>query len=174
MISGHQSFFRKAPSQRARRFRGLEFARYAPLLLVSIVSSGCGDAGGRVDVQGKLTAKGLPVDHATVVFTPVADKIEGSMGRVEADGTFRLFGPRSLKRGVIPGDYTVLVSRPILPDGRPRNAAAGSGELPPAAYESIPANYSGTGSKGVAVTVPPKGGPITIDLPEGLVEKPQR
>ena len=127
-----------------------------------------------MDVQGKLTAKGVPVDHATVVFVPVADKNEGSMGRVEADGTFRLFGPRSLKRGAIPGDYHVLVSRPILPDGRPRNAAAGGGELPQAAYESIPAKYSGTGSKGLSVTVPATGGAITIDLPEVLVEKPKR
>ena len=150
-------------------------ARALVFCLVGLLAtSGCDQSGGRVHVAGRLTANGSPVDHATLLFTPVSPSTEPSAGKVGADGSFTLFGPRSLKKGAFPGEYTVWISRPILPDGRPLLAAAGGSELPEPAYDSIPKKYSGRDTTVLKISIPPTGGPLTIDLPEGLLDGPEK
>src|SRR5262245_66185683 len=84
-----------------------------------LASLGCGGDGlKRVPVQGKVTAKGVPVGNATVLFMPIADtKGEGGIGTADADGNFTLTGSRRGDSGVVPGKYRVRISRFVDRDG---------------------------------------------------------
>lgn len=128
---------------------------------------GCGDGIKRVPVQGKLTAKGDPVEGAYVQFIPAGDtRGEGGMGRTDRDGNFSLEGARGVK-GLAPGEYKVRVSRLVLPDGKPLPWGATEADNP-GCRESIPPPYS-TPESTLAATVPESGGTINVEIPAKLV-----
>jgi hypothetical protein len=127
--------------------------------------AGCGDGLKRVPVEGTLTAKGRPLGGALVQFVPAgATKGEGGIGRADADGRFTLTGSRAGDPGVVPGEYTVRVSRFVAADGTPLPADARDADYP-GSRESIPAPYSSPDGTPLRVTVPETGGAITVDLP---------
>ncbi len=141
------------------------------ILPVCLCAYGCqGTGDGRVQVQGRLTAKGSAVGHAELSFASLSAP-EAAVGVTQADGSFTLIGPRSRKKGAFPGTYTVRVMRPMLADGRPLLSVPPADRLAGPAYDAIPAKYSAPGSKGLSVTVPPTGGPLEIAISESLVEQ---
>src|SRR5688572_18650017 len=142
------------------------------LAAVSILGFlGCGGDGlRRVPVQGKVTATGVPIGNATVLFMPAdGTKGEGGIGTTDADGRFTLTGSRRGDSGVVPGKYRVRVSRFVNPDGSPLPPDFTEAEYP-RAVESVPAPYSGPDSP-LEVTVPEKGGELTVDIPARLLGK---
>jgi hypothetical protein len=126
---------------------------------------GCGGDGlKRVAVQGTVTAKGVPVGNATVLFMPVeGTKGEGGIGTTDQDGKFTLTGSRRGDPGVVPGKYKVRVSRFMNRDGTVLPSDAKQADYPHA-EESVPAPYSSPDSP-LEVTVPEKGGAVTVDIP---------
>ena len=93
------------------------------ILIVSMIAccicgSGCGEKGdivGLVDVAGKITYNGAPVEGASVAFSPASPSNEtrSAAGRTEVDGSFYLITHTS--RGILPGSYKVTVSKKTEP-----------------------------------------------------------
>ena len=72
---------------------------------VCLLASGCGS--GLVDVSGTVTVDGSPaMEGVRVVFTPMGDT-KPANGTVDASGRFSLKSGQ--RRGVMPGDYRVLL-----------------------------------------------------------------
>lgn len=130
---------------------------------------GCGGDGlRRVPVKGQVTAKGRPVGNATILFMPAeGTKGEGGIGSTDADGIYTLIGSRRGDVGVVPGKYSVRISRFINRDGTllPRDAKWVDY---PDAIDSVPAPYSSPNSN-LLVTVPESGGTLDIPLPVKLI-----
>ena len=147
--------------------------RLAPLAAALALASalGCGGDGlTRVPVQGKVTAKGVPVPNATVVFMPLGEtKGEGAIGTTDAGGNFTLTGSRRGDSGIVPGLYRVRVSRFVDRDGTPLPADHKQADYPHA-VESVPAPYS-TPESPLEVTVPEKGGTVDVEIPAKVLGK---
>jgi hypothetical protein len=138
--------------------------------VLALTLAGCGGDGlTRVAIQGKLTAKGKPVDNAVVQFIPMGStKGEGGIARSDADGNFTMTGSRQGHRGVVPGDYKVVVSRMVAADGTVLGPDWKQAENP-SAKDSIPEKYSSRDSSPLKVTVPETGGSVPVDIPEPLL-----
>jgi hypothetical protein len=129
---------------------------------------GCGGDGlRRVPVNGTVTAKGVAVNNATVLFLPAAGtKGEGGIGTTDGEGQFTLTGSRQGEKGVVPGKYRVRVSRFVDHDGSVLPADAKQADFPHA-VESVPAPYSAPDSP-LEVEVPDKGGTVNVEVPVKL------
>src|SRR5262249_40821342 len=116
-------------------------------LAVLLVVLGCGGDGmRRVPVKGQVTAKGTPVGNATVSFMPgEGTKGEGGIGSTDAAGMYTLIGSRRGDVGVVPGKYSVRISRYIDRDGTVLPSDAKQVDYPHA-IESVPAPYSSPNS----------------------------
>jgi hypothetical protein len=140
--------------------------RQALCLLVLIWLSalvGCGDGIKRVPVQGKLTAKGTPIEGAFVQFVPTdTTKGEGGIGQSDENGNFSLKGAKGVN-GVAPGEYKVRVSRLVGRDGKPLPYGATQADNPDC-KESIPGPYSSPNSS-LTASVPESGGTVNVDIP---------
>ena len=132
---------------------------------------GCGGDGlKRVRVQGKVTADGVPVANATVLFMPVGEtKGEGGIGSTDQDGNFTLTGTRKGDRGIVPGTYRIRVSRFVDRDGSILPSDAKQADYPHA-EESVPEPYSSPDSS-LEVTVPAAGGTVNVEIPVKLLGK---
>ena len=110
---------------------------WAGLLLVAL--AGCGGSAGRVAVTGTVTLDGRPLPGAVVTFYPEGETGGlGGSGRTGPDGRYALTAARG-GPGVLPGEYRVVVSRLLRPDG-----SAPDPGTPPAesdARETLPAAY---------------------------------
>jgi hypothetical protein len=139
----------------------------ATMLLLGLI--GCGDGLKRVPVQGKITAKGQPLDNAVIQFLPTGStKGEGGIGRSDAEGNYSLVGSRAGAKGVVPGEYKVRVTRLIARDGRPLDADAKEADNP-GSKQSVPEPYSSLEGTPLKYTVPETGGDINIDIPEKII-----
>jgi hypothetical protein len=80
--------------------------------------SGCSDGSGpeTADAVGTITMDGKPVDGANVIFHPIGTTTNtlASQATTNAEGRFELsthIGQGKYKRGVVPGEYAVAVSK---------------------------------------------------------------
>lgn len=140
--------------------------------IVVLVVAGCGGDGlRRAPVQGKVTAKGVPVGGATVSFVPAGEtKGEGGIGTANADGNFTLTGSRQGDSGVVPGKYKVVVSRFMDRDGTILSPETFTEAEYPFAIDSVPAPYSSLDSP-LEVTVAEAGGAVNVEIPVATLEK---
>ena len=135
----------------------------AAILIPGLVGCG-GDGLRRVPVQGKLTARGVPLANATIQFIPAdSTKGEGGIAKSENDGSFVLIGSRAGEKAIVPGKYKVRVSRLVGRDGSTLPADAKQADYPDA-KESVPAPYSSINSP-LEATVPEEGGAVNVDVP---------
>lgn len=141
----------------------------AAVSLVALLGCG-GDGLRRVPVQGKVTAKGVPVGNASVLFMPSdGTQGEGGIGTTADDGSFTLIGSRRGDSGVVPGKYKVRVSRFLDHDGTVLSSEAKQADFPHA-VESVPAPYSSPNSP-LEVTVPDQGGAVMVEIPVKMLGK---
>jgi hypothetical protein len=152
----------------------MQRVRYVALVVVASGLAGCGGDGlRRVQIQGKLTAKGQPVDGAAIVFLPLgANQGESGVGASDKEGRFTLSSSTSSRKpvqGVVPGQYRVRINRRVAGDGSPLPPDATQADHP-GSRETIPAKYTSPDGSPLQVTVPESGGPLTVDIPEGLVK----
>ncbi|QDV69076.1 hypothetical protein Poly24_27900 [Rosistilla carotiformis] len=112
---------------------------FVTVVLTSIIS-GCGpDTGGRVGVTGTVTFQGKPLDNGNIQF----DAVDGSgmTGAPITNGEYSV----PAETGVLPGDYTVRVSKAGEDAAAPKPV---EGEAPgdPGAFspreEVIPEEYN--------------------------------
>jgi hypothetical protein len=141
----------------------------AGMLLVA--AGGCGSDGlKRVPVEGKVTAKGVAVGGATILFMPQSGTLgEGAIGTTDASGKYTLVGSRQGDTGIVPGRYKVRVSRLMDRDGSILPLEAKQADFPHS-EESIPAPYSSP-EPPVEVTVPEEGGTINVEIPVATLDK---
>jgi hypothetical protein len=96
------------------------------LLLLTLVLAGCLDSAPAppkedlVPVSGKVTVGGKPVEGVTVAYVPSgATQGQGASGVTDSEGQYKLVHNATKKEGVAVGDYTVQLSKWVLPDGSP-------------------------------------------------------
>lgn len=142
----------------------------AGAIAVLVLTSCGGDGLKRVPVKGQVTAKGVTVANATVLFMPVeGTKGEGGIGTTDQDGNYTLTGSRRGDSGIVPGKYKVRVSRFVDRDGTVLPSDAKQADYPHA-VESVPAPYSSPDSS-LEIEVPEAGGTLNIEIPVKLLGK---
>lgn len=111
---------------------------------------GCGSANDRA-VTGTVTLDGQPLANALVTFYPEGKTPGlGGSGRTGADGKYTLT-PSRKGQGLAPGEYRVVIRRPLNPDGSPADP-----NVPPIesqARETLPPTYSQRESSVLKVNV---------------------
>ena len=71
-----------------------------------------------VAVTGTVTINDQPLANATVTFIPKDGTPGfGGVGKTDAAGKSKLFGNRDDAPGILPGEYRVVVSKRLMPDG---------------------------------------------------------
>jgi len=119
-----------------------------------------------VPATGHVTLAGKPLPGATVSFIPTIQSAGGrdATGVTDASGVYQMstlvsgVSPDQSK-GVVPGEYVVVISRVAMPDGTPppadiidENDAIAKG-----ARQSVPAKYTNPETSPLKVRVaPPK------------------
>lgn len=126
---------------------------------------GCGGDGlDRVPLMGTVTMDGAPLTGAVLSFTPAAGTPgEGALGVSDEAGKFEVISSREGDTGIPAGEYTVRVSRRVLPDGSPLPPDVPEADFPQS-RESIPPPYS-TIQSPLKVVIPEGGGEITVEVP---------
>lgn len=130
----------------AERPRPVTTVVVALLVLAGLVVTGCAgkkgdaDTGPRSAVQGTVSLKAKPLSGAMVTFIPVTPGLpDGGSGRTDAEGRYKLITPRGAA-GLRPGDYRVVVSQILGPDGK--ELPAGESPYSSGGKEALPPTYS--------------------------------
>jgi hypothetical protein len=136
------------------------------LVLAVVLLAGCGRGDGidLVPVTGTVQWKGSPLTGAIVTFVPINEtRGGGATGRTDANGDYQLTYVRG-GQGTAAGEYKVVISKRIMPDGTP---VPENDPTPPAdspAREMLPAYYSDPDQTELKANVQPGAGPIHFDL----------
>lgn len=111
----------------------------------------------RTAVSGVVTFDGEPVEGATITFRPVEENGQTANGRTGEEGYFQM-GTFEGTDGVVPGDYTVMISKiksqsvaEVLPEDDPNYDPDPKPEPPP--ENLLPEKYSNAETSGLTVTV---------------------
>ncbi|MBQ9873462.1 MAG: hypothetical protein IJM30_03270 [Thermoguttaceae bacterium] len=91
---------------------------FCACLLGLILQNGCGkNKFGVVDITGKITVDGQPVEGISVNMSPVDPSANpaqrAAAGVTKADGTVRFVAPGSKVAGVMPGEYVLTFQKEI-------------------------------------------------------------
>jgi hypothetical protein len=78
------------------------------ILLVLLVSTGCGDGSGLVSASGTVTLDGQPLSGVVVEFRPSTAGGPSFFGRTDSSGRYRMMRT-AFQSGVAPGEYFVLI-----------------------------------------------------------------
>jgi len=91
---------------------------------------GCNPDSKYVKVTGTVTYNGQPVEGATVTFQPLGADGESAAGITDAGGKYSVTSVYAVQggAGVVPGDYTITVSKVDRPVD-PNEAAYSKGEI---------------------------------------------
>ncbi|MBL8851321.1 MAG: hypothetical protein JNG89_16685 [Planctomycetaceae bacterium] len=92
-----------------------------PLLLGLTLCAGCGESPypELFPASGTITLDGAPLDGATVAFIPSkSNQMQPSYGYTDPDGKYELKTPEGYG-GVSPGEYRIVISKIVMPDGSP-------------------------------------------------------
>jgi len=145
--------------------------------LVSLVLVGCGQSGPQkviptsaVPVTGIVTLDGKPLASAKITFVPT-DNSQGSgaAGATDPAGKYELralFGNKSVV-GAPPGNYKVVVSLMVKPDGSPMPADSQEPPMMSGARESLPLKYADFVSTPLLPSVASSGSTFNFDLKSG-------
>lgn len=145
-------------------------SHFLALIVLALFASGCGGSNDPkplplFPVTGTVTLDGKPLADANITFIPVGGTFgSGSFARSGADGKYELQSPGAEKKpGAPEGEYKVIVSREVLPNGTvaPRDLADSASA---GARESLPPRYSDFTQTTLSGKVTPPG-PMTVDLP---------
>jgi hypothetical protein len=97
----------------------MRLVRFLSAAWLAVVLPACGGSNERVPVTGTVTLDERPLGDALVTFYPTGDTSGlGGSGRTGQDGKYTLTPARG-DGGLPTGDYVVVISRPLRPDGSP-------------------------------------------------------
>ena len=143
------------------------------LTLLAIWVVGCGPAAkpvpaGLVPVSGTVSMDGKGLNGATVMFIPTSGQSSDAGGVTDDAGKYVLKSGEGQGTGALPGEYRVVITRLIKPDG---SVVPPSPEKSPMqlmteenAKESVPAQYSDLLRSKLKATVAASGGTHDFDL----------
>ncbi len=134
--------------------------------LACLVGAGCGSGDGldRVPILGTVTLGGEPLAGAVLSFMPAPGTLgEGAIGIADDAGQFEVISSRESDRGIPAGEYTVRVSRRVMPDGTPLPPDMPEADFPNS-RESVPFPYSSIDSP-LKIIIPEGGGDIQVEIP---------
>ena len=124
----------RGPGGAALRIRA--FCPLAFMLLLPLIFAGCGGTSdGPAAATGKVSYRGQPLPHGTIVFTP--DAIRGGTGlpvraEIQPDGSYRLKTTEAI--GLPPGWYRVTVAAVDTASPAPGTPFSGPRSLLPVKY----------------------------------------
>lgn len=117
-------------------------------LLFAAIAIGCG---GELPVVGVVTQGEKPLPDAVVMFKPTgATPGLGGSGRTDGEGKFTITPARD-GPALAPGEYKVVISRPLRKDGTPPDP-----NTPPIesdARETLPRHYTDLDATKLSATV---------------------
>src|SRR5215204_1838971 len=114
-----------------------------------------------VPVTGTVTVNDQPLANATVTFIPKDGTPGfGGVGKTDAAGKYTLKGSRDDAPGIPPGEYRVVVSKRLMPDGSEVPASDNTPPMNSPARETLPDAYSSMAASTLSATVQPGGGPF--------------
>lgn len=116
---------------------------------------------GAVPVTGRVTVDGKPLPFASITFFPTVQSAGRTAVAVTAeDGTYEMSTmvpqvPLTDSKGVIPSDYTVVISRVAMPDGTPPPADIidEADAIAKGAKQLVPTKYTAPHTTPLKVTV---------------------
>jgi hypothetical protein len=118
-----------------------------------------------VTVSGRVTFNDQPLANAMVTFIPKDGTSGfGGVGKTDAAGKYKLRGSRDDAAGIPPGEYRVVISKRLMPDGSEVPADDKTPPMNSPAKESLPAAYSSMAASTLSATVRAGGGPIDFGL----------
>jgi hypothetical protein len=137
----------------------------ASLSLTSLILllPGCNraPAGPLVPVEGIVSLDGKPLGAADVMFIPQGETPgQAAVARTGADGKFELLSADRKQKGTAVGNYQVIVSKKVKPDGTDYVPDPNAGEFDTGGFrELLPAAYTDQTQT-----------PLTADVPSGGVK----
>ena len=112
-----------------------------------------------------MTLDDKPLESAVVSFIPTGQTLgQGGIAHTDANGQFKLATQDMKRKGVPAGDYKVIISKPLNPDGTPFSASEEVGLMDSNARESLPPVYSDFERTTLVATVPPEGAKLDFKL----------
>ena len=155
---------------------------FVALCSLALTAVGCGPRNtfGVVDVTGKITVDGAPVEGIVVTMSPVNPiQADGTSqrpasGLTQADGTFRVVTPGAKMAGVMPGEYALTFSKEIWVDADGNevdpNAEYDPSQPAPKMFPTdlLPAEYKDASKSEFKVNVVDAKTPIEFDIKSEL------
>ena len=142
--------------------------RRSKWLAVGLVALACGCSKtdpSLVPVTGTVTLNDQPLANATVTFIPKDGTPGfGGVGKTDAAGKYTQKGSRDDAPGIPPGEYRVVVSKRLMPDGSELPANDNTPPMNSPAKESLPDTYSSMAASTLSATVQPGVGPLDFAL----------
>lgn len=157
------------------RRRHLKFVIAAGLALGIAMQTGCGPGtksgpSGVVPVTGKVTLDDQPLAGALVTYIPISSVSGESFdaGAVTNDqGMYELRSGEGETPGALPGEYRVVISHLVKPDGsvvKPDKDKSPMQLALEGAKETVPTTYSDMAFSKLKQTVPAGGGKFDFPL----------
>jgi hypothetical protein len=120
-----------------------------------------------VTVTGTVTVGSTPLANASVTFIPKDGTPGfGGVGKTDANGKYTLVGSRDNAKGIMPGEYRVVISKRLMPDGSELPPNDNTPPIMSPAKESLAPAYSSMTSTSLTATVSASGGSVDFVLPE--------
>jgi hypothetical protein len=112
-----------------------------------------------------ITLDGKPLPAADIMFVPQGEtKGQGAVGRTDAAGKFELQSQDRKHKGAPVGDYQVVISKLVKPDGSDYVPDPNAGPMDTGGFkELLPARYSDQNQANLQATVP-DGGTKTLEF----------
>ena len=142
--------------------------RFVALLLVAALAVGCSkkdpNAPELLGVDGVVTLDGQPLEDAVICFRPIGTtRGTEAFGRTDANGHYALES-RHLGEGTPVGEYRVMISKLVMPDGSPLPDSKDFDPMTTRTREILPGRYSNREHSELRATVPEGGDTINFDL----------
>jgi hypothetical protein len=135
--------------------------------VVMTVGLGCGKARSQlplVPVTGTVTLDNKPLTSTSLRFVPVGTtKGNGATGYTDEEGKYELRTPQG-DLGAPAGEYRVIFSKLVMPDGSPFSGESEGGQMDSPAREILPPKFSDETQSNVRATVQPDGGEVNLVL----------
>jgi len=143
----------------------LPFGRAVGLAFLPLALAGCGAPSGEpalIPVSGTVTLDKKPLAGAVLTFIPTG-KTRGGLAtaRTGPDGRYTLQSKAG--SGVLPGEYRVVISKRVMPDGSDVPADDSTPPMRSPARETLPF-YSDPSKPALTATVTVDGVPIDFPL----------
>ena len=141
------------------------FALLAPLLV--LVASGCnsGSADGLVPVTGTVTLDDKPLANAVLTFIPSGETLgQGGVARTDAAGKFEATSFDLKDKGLVQGNYRVVITKPVNPDGTDFVAAPDTDMMTATYKQLLPPIYSDQTQTKLTAEIPAAGKELEFKL----------